>query len=358
MALVYHKYRPNKSNLFPYFHLPKLTGHGWQRQSLSITTFSPDTPIYSVTKLSIHLSRQAEAGSTAHHTPKISMLRAYMRRVEQINKFTFDIYCIRFDFADSMKARSLDFNADFCAGIEPTKVNENSSAYLLSDPLSSDDIPKSIASSIIAASVRRVFAVDVMLYAIATPHHWFQFDCGTYSNIKIDDSEIGLCVYYYCMWWQNTNRCRGKRSRKKWMHTKSARTKPHPQLITSHHLSSESGILHWCARVCTMICGINYNLIVRRFNERMNRMQRIIFHIDHEPCRTLSIQQNYVSKSTAFVVVISLVPCLSARNSNETRGEINCQKYLQFWVFVCGCAIIIKPYKRWSTDTSMGVVVA
>lgn len=77
--------------------------------------------------------------------------------MEQINKFTFDIYCIRFDFADSMKARSIDIadvKADFCAGIEPTKVNENSSAYLLSDSLSFDDIPSSIASSIIAASVR------------------------------------------------------------------------------------------------------------------------------------------------------------------------------------------------------------
>lgn len=42
------------------------------------------------------------------------------------------------------------------------------------------------------------------------------------------------------------------------------------KILTNHHLSSESGILHW--RVCTMICGINYNLIVRLFNERMNRM--------------------------------------------------------------------------------------
>lgn len=126
---------------------------------------------------------------------------------------------------------------------------------------------------------------------------------------------------------------------------------------TTNHISP---FIFWVwdpslVRVCTMICGINYNLIVSRFNERTNRMQRIIFHIDHEPCRTLSIQQ--IMWANLGIWCCHLTRSMSVcRNSNETRGEINCQKYLQFcgWVFVCGCAIIviiIKPYKRWSTET-------
>lgn len=209
--------------------------------------------------------------------------------MEPHNKFTFDIYCIIFGFADANSGCWCESNTK--KDVESNR-RHNFSTYCRRLDKNNNNIPKPIAAhptlsfEYIFRRHRRSRCFVRGFARIWTLRHWFQFDCVTHLNILklrlMTLQALDTCTYFDCITMYRSDR--EKNEKKKQMHTAKSKWTAHiPTKSFIIWFWNVSSVGHVCVICLKMICGVELHVVSSPCDSVMNEStpshgEGIIFH--------------------------------------------------------------------------------